>query len=182
MLREVERLCDRLEQSRARVLGLVEATDERQRSVHPAEGKWSMLQVVEHLVLAEEGTLRVFEKGPPPQPKVKLRSLLALRAIEGLFGLRIRLPIPSKSLTPTAPGSLESLRSRWDGTRAGITRFLRELEAGDLLRPRFRHPVAGWLTVGQGLDFLERHIRHHERQIHRIRHSLNLPEPHQGPT
>ena len=173
MLHEVERLYDRLEHSRARVLGLVEATDERQRSVQPAEGKWSMLQVVEHLVLAEEGTLRVFEKGPPPQPKVKLRSLLVLRAIEGLFGLRIRLPIPSKALTPTAPESLESLRSRWDETRAGITRFLRELEPGDLRRPRFRHPVAGWLTVGQGLDFLERHIRHHERQIHRIRRSLD---------
>jgi hypothetical protein len=137
-----------------------------------------MLQVVEHLVLAEEGTLRVFEKGPPPEPKVKVRSLLALRAIEGLLGLRIRLPVPSKSLTPTAPESLEPLRVRWTAVSDGITRYAGALESDDLREPRFRHPVAGWVTVGHGLDFLERHIRHHERQIHRIRRSLDLPEFH----
>ena len=169
---DVGQLCDRLERSRTRALGLVEATDQRQRSVRPAEGKWSMLQVIEHLVLAEEGTLRVFEKGPPAEPKVKVRSLLALRAIEGLFGLRLRLAVPSKSLTPTVPESLEALRLRWTSVSDGITKYVGALESDDLSQPRFRHPVAGWVTVGQGLDFLERHIRHHERQLHRIRRSL----------
>ena len=178
MLDEIERLCGRLEQSRTRVLGLVEATDQRQRSVQQAEGKWSMLQVIDHLILAEEGTLRVFEQGPPPEPKVKVRSLLALRAIEGLFGLRLRLRVPSKSLTPREPESLEALRLRWTMVSDGITQYAGALEPDDLRQPRFRHPVAGWVTVGQGLDFLERHIRHHERQIHRIRRSLNLPESH----
>jgi uncharacterized damage-inducible protein DinB len=173
MLHEVERLCDRLEQSRARVLGLVEATDQRRRSVQPADGKWSMLQVVEHLVLAEEGTLRVFEQGPPPQPKVKVRSVLVLRAIEGLFGMRLRLPVPSKSLTPTVPESLEALRLRWTTASDGITQCVGALESDDLRQPRFRHPLAGWVTVGHGLDFLERHVRHHQRQVHRIRRLLD---------
>ncbi|NNG17073.1 MAG: DinB family protein, partial [Gemmatimonadales bacterium] len=123
MLQDMKRLCDRLDHSRARVLGLVEATDEHQRSAQPAEGKWSMLQVVEHLVLAEEGTLRVFEQGPPPEPKVKVRSLLALRAIEGLFGLRARLPVPSKSLAPPVSDSLEPLRARWTTAGDGIIQY-----------------------------------------------------------
>jgi hypothetical protein len=175
MPHELAQLSDRLDQSRARVLALVEGTDEDQRSSQPAEGKWSLLQVVEHLVLAEEGTLKVFEQGPPPEPKVKVRSVLALRAIEGLFGLRLRLPVPSKSLTPTTPESLEPLRVRWVAAGKGIAQYVGALEPDDLRKPRFRHPVAGWLTAAQGIDFLERHIRHHERQIHRIRRSLNLP-------
>lgn len=165
---EVKRLCNRLQQGRARVLALVEATHEPERAVQPAEGKWSMLQVVEHLVLAEEATLRVFEKDPPRQPRVKISSVLALRAIEGLFGLRLRLPVPSPSLAPAAPDTLDPLRARWEKAADGIAQYAGSLEASELRQPRFRHPVAGWVTAGQGLDFLARHIRHHERQIHRV--------------
>lgn len=172
MAGESTTLFDRLAQSRDRVLALVEATEEPHRATQPGEGQWSMLQVIEHLVLAEEGTLRVFGQGPAPQPRVTFRSRLTVRAIELLFGLGARVRVPSKSLAPAGADSLERLRSRWREAREGIVAVVDGLDAEALRQPRFRHPVAGWLTVGQGLDFLERHIRHHERQLHRIRRSL----------
>ncbi|TFG52808.1 MAG: DinB family protein [Gemmatimonadales bacterium] len=182
MAGDLTTLFDRLAQSRDRVLTLVAATDEPHRATRPGAGQWSMLQVIEHLVLAEEGTLRVLRQGPGPQPRVTVRSRLALRAIEVLFGLGARVRVPSKSLAPAGADSLDTLRSRWNEAREGIAAVVEGLDAEALRQPRFRHPVAGWLTVGQGLDFLERHIRHHERQLHRIRRALNPPQPIEGPT
>jgi len=182
MTDESETLFDRLAQSRDRALAFVEATDGPRRGLRPGEGQWSMLQVIEHLVLAEEGTLRVLRQGPGPRPRVTFRSRLALRAIEVLFGLGARVRVPSQSLAPSGADALDTLRSRWSGAREGIAAVVRGLDADGLRQPRFRHPVAGWLTVGQGLDFLERHIRHHERQLHRIRRALNPPQPIEGPT
>lgn len=161
-------LVQRLARSKDRILELVAAADESQRAAAPGDGRWSMLQVIEHLVLAEEGTLRVLRRGAPAEQRVTLRSRFILQAIELLFILRARVRVPSPSLAPSGAVSFEVLRQRWNEAREGIAREVMVLDAKGLQAPRFRHPIAGWLTMGQGLDFLDRHIRHHERQVHRL--------------
>ncbi len=169
----LEAVLARLARSKDRILGLVAAADDSRRAVAATDGQWSMLQVIEHLVLAEEGTLRVLRRGPPAKQRVTLRSRLILRAIELLFTMGARVRVPSQSLAPSGGVSLEALRVRWSEARDGIVAVVMGLDAQALQAPRFRHPVAGWLTVEQGLDFLERHIRHHERQIQRIRQATS---------
>lgn len=133
-----------------------------------------MVQVIEHLVLAEEATLKTFHEGPPPTAAVTLRSRAILQFIYAIFRLGIRVKVPVRALAPAA-APLRELETRWQDTRVAIATFLEQRTAPELTEPRFRHPVAGWLTLVQGLDFLARHIGHHERQVGRIRKALGEP-------
>ena len=53
--------------------------------------------------------------------------------------------------------------------------FLGQLTDAEARAARFRHPIGGWVTAGQGVAFLAGHIGHHARQLERIRRAAGFP-------
>lgn len=163
--------------ARANVLATVRALDPVQLRHVPAPGSWSIAQVVEHLTLAEELTAKGLRN-----PKVverrgsRLAAGLRLRILKLLFGKPfVRARVPSRALLPEGSASLDVLERRWLEAAADIEAFLRDLPAERQQERLFRHPVTGWLTLGQMLEFHHSHIGHHARQITRIRRSPGFP-------
>lgn len=166
-----------LSSARADLLAEVSALGPVQVRFAPGPGRWSIAQVVEHLVLAEELVLRglvsprtVADRGSAAVATVRYAL------VKAVLGSRlVKVRAPSRALLPEGVASLDALERRWLEAGAGIGAFLSDLPPGRRGERLFRHPVAGWLSLAQMLDFLAFHVRHHHRQVRSIRREAGFP-------
>lgn len=144
---------------------------------HPLPGKWSILEIVEHLVLAERDVLGGPDRGPyAPSPRT-LQHRAAYPFVMLLLRSPIPVPVPGAEMIPTGEPALHELRPMWDANHAWLRAFLEELESGSTKLALLRHPVAGPMTVDQGIRMLDVHQRRHIRQIRRLQQSLRAQGP-----
>jgi uncharacterized damage-inducible protein DinB len=139
----------------------------------PAPTQWSMLEVLEHLVGAEEAVLQYLKHKQYTPLRSRgylpgiLRSLMLSLALRS--PLKFKAPPVLQNLTTnkTAP---KILLQRWDSLRAEFKTYLEKVPSSVTYKPLFRHPRAGVLTLPQTIVFMAEHLRHHRRQV------LNLME------
>lgn len=170
-----ERL-DRLDRGREAFLEAIAALPAGSLDWRPSPDQWSPSQVVQHLCLVEELALTQME-GPLPAHRVRptLRTRMGALVVRVAFSVGIRVRAPTRRVLPEPPLPLHESVPRW---RAAGTR-LRE-RAGSLSGsdgPVLLHPVAGPMTLVQGLDFLLVHLDHHVKQLRRIMRSPGFPSP-----
>ncbi len=148
---------------RAEILGVVASLDEAtlRQEVHP--GKWSLLEIVEHLVLSEEYMLAQLDgldstpAGRTPADYARYALVMAIIR----FGIPVR--IPSKRLAPQGMRSPDELRAAWLATQERLRQHVASADPGV---PAFRHPVAGPMSTRQTIVMLEAHLRRHRKQLY----------------
>ena len=170
MDRVLERGWSRLVAGKQEVIARVDRCPPEVRDRRPRADLWSMCDVVEHLVLSEGGMASALAKAPSPdRPRVVASGRWyrwpALR-VALLGGLRFKAPV--ESILPRRELSWTELLGRWEKIRLDLGQWLEEAPAEVLGDPRFRHPIVGWLTVGQAVTFAGDHLEHHLAQIGRI--------------
>jgi uncharacterized damage-inducible protein DinB len=163
---------ERLESSRRALLdslaGLPDATVRRQ----PAEGVWSIVQVVGHVTLAEEATLAYLRKkmqAPSAIPAAGPMSWVRMMAVAAVLRSPVRRKAPPATADPPVALGLSEASARWDRVRAEWAAFLDAFPPELLGRAVFRHPFAGRMSIAHTLGFMLEHQRHHARQIARLR-------------
>lgn len=163
--------------ARADVLADVHPLDPVQVRFAPGPGRWSIAQVVEHLVLTEELTLQSLRSPRPVADRgMAAAATVRLALLKAVLGSRlVKVEAPSRALLPEGTATLDALERRWLEAGAAIEAFLRDLPVTRRGERLFRHPATGWLSLGQMLDFLSFHARHHRRQIGRIRRTPGFP-------
>jgi hypothetical protein len=138
---------------------------------HP-EGKWSTAEVLEHLYLTYNGSVKGFERclqeGKPLARTPMLKDRLKAFFVTGLG----RLPEGRKAPERTQPrGMLADKVTREIGPRISVmddvitqceTRFGKRTRVLD-------HPILGPLTARQWRKFHWLHGRHHLKQIQKLR-------------
>lgn len=171
MLPRLQARFDRIERQRRDLLAGLARRDPDQLRFQPVPGAWSMNQVIEHLVIAEEGVMTLVEQRPakPVPLKDRIRSAIVLRIIYRVLNSKRRVKIPRPTLAPSGDDiGLEELARRWVEVRGRMGRALEAVTPATRHERPIGHPLARWLTWDQGLEFLYRHVRHHEKQIGRI--------------
>jgi hypothetical protein len=164
-----------LERTRDAFLEGVRSGSDSQRRFRPGEGAWSMLDVTEHLVLAEEKSLLGILKGPRPGTRVTSLAQIRMAAVRLVLGTSLRVKVPVQTVVPQGNVSLEELEARWKAAHLGVTGAFEPVTSADAGDARFRHPISGWVTAREGLGFLVAHIRHHSVQLTRIRRAPGFP-------
>lgn len=161
----LERL-DKMTRQKQALLAQVSVLDPQILKAKPSPDKWSILDVVEHLVLAE---YHVFS-GLPEAGKVKERK----RTFSGLlfyymvlFILRYRIPVqvPAKDMAPSSKRSLPELTEMWDKSHVWLRNYLSGLDKAGLKRAVFTHPASGPMTPKQMILMMEAHMNRHIPQI-----------------
>jgi len=155
---------------RVALLDEVEALDHGVLVAKPLPGKWSILEVVEHLVLAERA---VFRGMPEPARLVakerrlghRVRYLLVMLVLK----LRIRVRVPSAAMIPQGNHSLAELRRFWEENQDWLRSCIDHLGSEIGRKAVFKHPVSGPLTVEQAVRMAQIHLDGHIRQIRRLR-------------
>ena len=171
MLPRLQSRFDRLERQRSALLSRLARQSPNALAWKPAPGAWSILQVVEHLVIAEEGLMAIVDQRPPKPVALqdRIRSAIVLRIIYRVLNSRRRVKVPLPTLNPSGEHiDLQELARRWVEVRGRMERALETVTPATRKDRPVGHPIAKWLTWDQGLEFLFRHVRHHERQIGRI--------------
>lgn len=132
-------------------------------------GKWCPAQIVHHLALSLETSVRAFEdrQARPPMRRRRREPLQRL----GYF-LVLRLgwsPLQTSAPAGVRPADHPDRRGVEQQFRAAVSRWL-TLE-GRLLPSRaadlfVKHPALGDLTIPEWLRFHVWHCAHHAKQIH----------------
>jgi hypothetical protein len=160
---------DRIERSRARLIARLEALPRSVLETAPPSGGWSVLEIVEHLVLSEEAVLRDMDHPERLRPKRRsLRARLGFAAVIGVLSSPLRVQVPSSSMRPKGTRSFDELRAAWEESHRALRRHVVAVEEGRISGAVFRHPIAGPLTTRQAMRMLRVHLERHTRQIQRI--------------
>ena len=167
----IDRLAS-IERKRVALLEDVAALDQVMLTARPLPDKWSIREIVEHLVLAEDDVVGDFSTldvrdAQPRDIGNHLRYLIVLSV------LRLRIPVkaPSRAMLPTGGRSLAELRETWNDHHRRLRSFVAGLTRSGAGRPIFRHPIAGPISVSQALVMLDAHLDSH---VHQIRRRLRL--------
>jgi hypothetical protein len=161
---------DRLEITRSRVLARLEGHDRTRLNRPRADGGWSVLQILHHVIAAEAGTLRYISKkmlAGTSLPRAGLKSRLRL------WALRVTLASPLRFRAPGTIGDVPDetdpaeLKAHWDDVRVSGKELLDGFPGELLDRMVFRHGFVGLMGLPDTLDFLQAHLDHHVRQVDR---------------
>ncbi len=167
-------LTERLKAQKADLVAQLEPVSNDNFTTAPADGGWSISQVVNHIIIAEYGTNQYIGKkllALDSLSKAGVSNQLKSRA------LKVALKSPKKFAAPPAlpdPENRDKDRTleQWEVVRQDLYKTFESLPIESLDREIFKHPVVGYLTPEQTLHFLNDHLHHHLRQINRILASI----------
>lgn len=154
---------------RRMLLDEVEGLEPERLVAKPLPGKWSILEIVEHLVMADR---EVFQGLPNPTHVVgrkrSLRDRVSYPVVMFVLACHIPAKVPSPRFIPRGVSSLGELRREWDEIRQWLRSYIDGLDQGDWDKAVFAHPLAGPMTVQQTVHMGELHVATHTRQIRRL--------------
>ena len=174
MLPELGRWFDELEEARRKFLHPVEALSLRQQEFRPSPDSWSLVQVVHHVMLVERESVRFIQGGREPGAR-RLKHAVLSAGVRLVLSTGLRVKVPVDAIKPKEDLSLEEVASRWQEIRGDLRAYLERIPEEELERLVFRHPIAGPFNIVQTLGFLAGHLRHHARQLRRIRKAAEFP-------
>ncbi len=169
-----------LEAERNSFWQIIEQASPRQQVFKPAPDTWSMLEVAQHIVASEKGTLSFLKNRPPVKPdswSQKIKSAWRAFMLKNALRLPFKFKAPNvPGLSPTAIIPKEDTQVEWQQVREGLEAYLAAFPADQMTYIVFKHPVGGKFTLSQTIDsFLLPHIRHHKTQLNRIAQSEGFP-------
>ncbi len=151
----------------------------RQAQFIPAEGAWSIADVVEHLALVDVQLVQLIEKllkrtedagrTKPPLAPIEIHYEEVLeRSRREKYTTRDKF---APSGNRTIADSLTSIRD----AHARLLALRERLDTADLTFASFPHWIFGPLTLGQWLAFVALHEDRHLEQIESITSSFEIP-------
>ncbi|HEV7906088.1 MAG TPA: DinB family protein [Pyrinomonadaceae bacterium] len=175
---------------RRQITDRVETLGEAQQTFRPAEGCWSVAEIVEHLSIIEQNMVRLIgmllnkaEAATPPSAAASDDANTTADAATNNAGARPFKPftldelvetIRDKKLTapeqvrPGGQASLADSLATLQQTRATVESFRTRLETAELDAATYPHPVFGDFNASQWLAFIGHHEARHLRQIERL--------------
>lgn len=161
-----------LEKQREDLLQSVRHLSEEAFNQQPKPGKWSVAQILTHILTSEKLSLGYMKK--------KVQAIDQLKDSGVMESLRLwllivsqRIPVKYKAprvVVENTPETLTltQLTEEWANLRKELAAFLSTINDKHARRVIYKHPMAGRFDVRQTLIFFREHIHHHRPQIERI--------------
>lgn len=162
-----------LEQSRTAMLDVLDGVSEDTASRHPAPGRWSILDCVEHVIVAEDYLLAQIMTATPLDAQLRNEKREAAIPVRGLDRSRV---IESPELAKPS-GRFPTLREalqQFLASRKGTMSFVENC-AADLRSQSIPHPLFGDVSCYEALLMIAAHSSRHTKQIEECRETLLLP-------
>lgn len=147
---------------------------ESTQKIRPSPSSWSLLEVIEHLVIVEERILTMIAKSLSETPR-RASIFASARMALYIFVIRrpIKIPAPIEAIKPSGKQNFQQLKSRWGECETQWLKYFSDASI-DPQRALFNHPLGGWFTLKQSGRFVVEHINHHHFQLARIESSITL--------
>jgi hypothetical protein len=167
-----------LRDSAAVFTGAFRGLDPAQFHFSPGPGRWSIAQTVEHVILAETGSVklmrgRMAREAAPPDVLAATEG--GDERIERRLGRRTAaFPAPDFVLPTGQWTRPDEMEAAFLEARSAAVEFL-ETSPLDLARHAAAHPALGPLTALQWAHFLVRHCLRHVEQIDEVKAAAGYP-------
>jgi len=156
-----------VEAARERVLAAVEGLTPAKSTWKPAPDKWSVAEILEHLVLAEQSGLEKIYRALE-SPATEANPNLGL-SIEAIIERTWKGPVAAPPVaTPQGAGTLDYWRAAFRACSLVVADLANKLEGKELSAIIFPHFLCGPLDARQRLEFLRFHMDRHLEQIRRV--------------
>lgn len=173
---DVRSLWSEMELQKAAFLNQLDAWSESQRAYRLNDG-WNALQIIEHLMTSEAGTLQYLMKKTQSgasalEPRTEREAASGKQLTAALKSTQ-KFQAPEVLHPPKGELDYEELKNNWRTLRRQWSEVLSSLSPEFQDRLVFRHPIAGMLDLEQTLSFIGAHIAHHRHQLERIERTFN---------
>jgi len=146
---------------------------ENELNKQPAANKWSVMQIMHHLILAEGGSVNYVKKKLSFNPTLEKAGM---KAGWNRFLAVNYLKLPFKVKAPEGIGGANlpehskfwETAKQWKNQRQELLEFLESLPIETYDKELYKHPLVGKMTLNGMLDFFEQHFRRHRKQINKI--------------
>jgi uncharacterized damage-inducible protein DinB len=140
----------------------------------PAEGKWSISQILTHLLTSERLSLSYMKKKSLGVDQLENAGIIdhikfLILKLSQRVPFRYKAPRQVIEQTP-APLSYGDLVRQWEIVRQELYQFLSEIPENNVRKKIYKHPRVGMLDVSHAIQFLGEHLQHHRPQIMAIIH------------
>lgn len=169
MHKYLQNLTNKLEADNEKIFALISSLDEHQLNYTPNEGKWSVNNILVHLLIAERLSLAYMAKkslGIDTLQNSGWREFLK----SNLLTLSQRVPLKYKAPKVVKEQTLQVLTkaeiiNQFTEQLQSLRSFLNTIHEKDIRKKIFKHPRVGMLNAVQGVHFFLEHRRHHDPQI-----------------
>ncbi|MCG8458619.1 MAG: DinB family protein [Holophagales bacterium] len=176
-MRDVEQLVEEVDRARGRYLMSVGGVSAERAAYRPEPSRWSILDVTEHLVWAEEvgvrgiwSALDGLRSGQPVWIGDPVhRGLSIEQVVERTWRTKEQVP---EVAAPRWGGSLAYWAACLRSRQAVLEELAKQLEGFDLESVIYPHPISGPLDARQRLEFLRFHLDRHRAQVETLKREL----------
>jgi uncharacterized damage-inducible protein DinB len=168
-----------LKDSHKQTLDLMEGLSEEQLKFKPAPEKWSVLEVAEHICLAEGLLFGAVEKAlaEKQNPEWETKTRGKTEFLERVMVSRDRKATAPESIVPSGKLTRDEVIAKLKESRAKSLKFAEEtklpLKAHTLDHP---FPVFNTLNAYQWLIYIPLHNIRHNKQIEEVKADPNFPK------
>jgi uncharacterized damage-inducible protein DinB len=165
-----------LAESRARLVRTMEGLSREQLHYQAAPGRWTVAEIVEHVIFVEGRVHGLIQKSLSEGPAPSKRSVMEGKDSElvtNTTGREPRFQAP-EPIWPCGRWPDERLLKEFETTRQRTREFASSTEA-DLRKHFFPHPVLGELDLYQWLLLVGAHCERHRAQCEEVMASAGFP-------
>jgi len=169
----LQSIFDTLETQRGTLLNQVEKISEDQFLKSPAPGKWSISQILTHLITSEQLSIAYMKKKSlgigelDDSGLIESLKMVVLKISQRIPSVKFKAPAVVLEKTPP-PLTHQQVIQQWYATRQDLLKFLQSIDDKNIRKKIYKHPIAGRLDVTQALTFFHEHIHHHWPQVKRL--------------
>jgi uncharacterized damage-inducible protein DinB len=169
----LQELYDNIENQKTAVFDLIAGLSDEQLNQQPPTGKWSISQIISHLIVAERLSLNYVQKKIQGVDKLKDSGLaeelkmIVLKVSQRIEGIKFKAPQHVVDHT-IVYSNVEELKSEWMKTRKDFRQLLEQIDDKHLKRKIYKHAVAGYLNIQHAVMFFREHATHHIPQIRKL--------------
>lgn len=140
----------------------------------PAEEKWSISQIMTHLLTSERLSVSYMKKkslGVDHLDNSGIAEDIKFFILKLSQRIPFRYKAPRQVIEQTpSPLSYGDLVRQWEAIRQELYQFLSEIPEKNIRKKIYKHPRVGMLDANHALQFLAEHLHHHKPQILAIIH------------
>lgn len=137
----------------------------------PAADKWSVVQIMQHLTAAEEGSARYMQyklKNNAVLKKAGLKAWYRFCLLKIANALPLKFKAPVALVPPENSLSFSDAKTEWGITRNALLSVIESMNPDQIKGELFKHPIVGRLNMSQALQFMQEHFNRHEKQIFKV--------------
>jgi uncharacterized damage-inducible protein DinB len=173
MNKRLQKLFNKIEDQKQEVLEMIADLSSDQINAQPSTGKWSISQIISHLIIAERLSINYIQKKIQGIDKIENSGfleeikMLVLKVSQRIDGIKFNAPKYVVDNTIVYLNA-DELKNEWAKTRMDFYQLLERVEDTQLNKKIYKHAVAGYLNIQHAIQFFGEHVTHHTPQIKKL--------------